>query len=169
MSFRCDQNGPSARLEKQAADLRRKICYFADRTLIAIFLCAILLTGCSSLSPSKQNDLVVRVNASPTGKISKEEFVDWNIKRMFKLYDRGGKGFVTLQDWRALEGPSRDAQYKRLDASHNGKITLAEAQANPKVRALLANTFPDIDTDHDGFIDRKEAAAYQEKRQSLIP
>ena len=88
---------------------------------------------------------------------------------MFKLYDRGGKGYVTLQDWQALEGTSRDAQYKRLDANHDGKVTLAEALANPKVRALLANTFPDIDTNHDGFIDRQEAAAYQVKRQSMIP
>jgi EF hand len=56
-----------------------------------------------------------------------------------------------------------------LDANHDGKVTLAEAQANPNVRAHLANTFPDIDTNHDGFIDREEAAAYQVKRQSLIP
>jgi hypothetical protein len=139
------------------------------KQLAAIFLCAILSTGCSSLSPSKQNDLVVFVKASPTGKISKDEFIDWNIKRMFKLYDRGGKGFVTLQDWQALEGTSRDAQYKRLDAKHDGKVTLAEAEANPKVRALLGSTFADIDIKHDGFIDSKEAEAYLEKRQSLVP
>jgi Ca2+-binding EF-hand superfamily protein len=139
------------------------------KQLAAILLCTILSTGCSSMNPKKQNDLVVRVNESPSGRISKEEFVDWNIKRMFKLYDRGGKGYVTLQDWQALQGTSRDSQYKRLDVRHNGKLTLADAQANPKVRALLGNTFPDIDTNHDGFIDRKEAAAYQVKRQSLIP
>jgi hypothetical protein len=137
--------------------------------LAAILLCTILSSSCTSVTPAKQNDLVVRVNQSPSGKISKQEFVDWNIQRMFKLYDRGGKGYVTLQDWQALEGTSRDAQYKRLDTNHDGKVTLAEAEANPKVRALLANTFPDIDTNHDGFIDRQEAAAYQVKRQSLVP
>ena len=88
---------------------------------------------------------------------------------MFRLYDRGGKSYVTLQDWQALEGTSRDAQFKRLDANHDGKVTLAEAQANPKVRSLLGSTFADVDTNHDGFIDRKEAAAYQMKRQSLVP
>ena len=137
--------------------------------LAALLLCTILSSSCTFLSPAKQNDLVVRVNQSPSGRISKEEYVDWNIKRIFKLYDRGGKGYVTLQDWQALEGTSRDAQYKRLDANHDGKVTLAEAQANPKVRALLASTFPDIDTNRDGFIDRQEAAAYQVKRQSMIP
>src|SRR5215471_18655 len=135
--------------------------------LAAAVFCIILSTGCSLVTPAKQNDLLARVDQSPSGRISKEEFVDWNIQRMFKLYDRGGKGYVTLQDWQALEGTSRDAQYKRLDTNHDGKVTLAEAQANPKVRAVLANTFPDIDTNHDGFIDRQEAAAYQEKRQSL--
>jgi len=137
--------------------------------LAAILLCTILASSCTSLSPAEQNDLVVRVNQSPSGKISKEEFTDWNIQRIFKLYDRGGKGYVTLQDWQALQGTSRDAQYKRLDANHDGKVTLAEAQANPNVRAHLGSTFPDIDTNHDGFIDQPEAAAYQVKRQSLIP
>ena len=137
--------------------------------LAAIILCIILSTGCSLITPVKRNDLLARVEQSPSGKISKEEFVDWNIKRMFKLYDRGGKGYVTLQDWQALEGPSRDAQYKRLDVNHDGKVTLEEARANPKVRALLANTFPDIDTNHDGFIDRQEAVAYHAKRESFVP
>src|SRR6266446_888166 len=138
------------------------------RLTVALFF-AILCSGCSFVSPKKQNDLVVRVSQSPSGKISKEEFVDWNIKRIFKIYDRGGKGYVTLQDWQALQGTSKDTQFRRLDANHDGKITLAEARANPRVRALLGNTFPDIDTDHDGFINRQEAGAYQEKRQSLIP
>jgi hypothetical protein len=137
--------------------------------LTAALFFAILSSSCSFFSPAKQNDLVVRVSQSPLGKISKEEFVDWNIKRIFKIYDRGGKGYVTLQDWQALQGTSKDVQFRRLDANHDGKITLAEAQANPRVRALLGNTFPDIDTNHDGFIDGQEAAAYHEKRQSLIP
>ena len=71
---------------------------------IAILLCAILSSGCSFVSPAKQKDLVARVDQSPSGKISKQEFVDWNIKRIFKLYDRGGKGYVTLQDWQAAHG-----------------------------------------------------------------
>jgi Ca2+-binding EF-hand superfamily protein len=139
------------------------------KQLAALFLCSLLTTGCSLLNPAKQNDLMVRVSQSSSGKISKEEFVDWNIKRIFKLYDRGNKGYVTLEDWQALQGTSRNAQYRRVDRNHDGKITLAEAQANPRVRALLGSTFADIDTNHDGFIDRREAAAYVEKRQSLIP
>jgi EF hand domain-containing protein len=137
--------------------------------LTAALFFTILCSSCSFISPAKQNDLVVRVNQSRSGKISKDEFVDWNIRRIFRIYDRGGKGYVTLEDWQARQGTSKDAQFRRLDTNHDGKITLAEAQANPRVRALLGNTFPDIDTNHDGFIDRQEAAAYQEKRQSLIP
>jgi hypothetical protein len=101
--------------------------------------------------------------------ISKEEFTKWNIARIFKLYDAGGKGYVTLADWQRLQGTSKDAQYKRLDAKHNGKVTLEEAQANRNVQAVLGGTFAGIDTNHDGWIDRKEAAAYVEKRQTLVP
>jgi hypothetical protein len=95
--------------------------------------------------------------------------VNWNIARIFKLYDAGGKGYVTLADWQRLQGTSKDAQYKRLDAKHDGKVTLAEAEANPKVRAALGGTFADIDTNHDVSIDHKEASAYLLKRQTFVP
>jgi len=136
---------------------------------IAAIVFAVLTLGCVGQSAGPKSNLVKRVEQSKDGKISKEEFVNWNVARMFRLYDSGGKGYVTIQDWRRLEGTSRDAQYKRLDVNHNGKITLAEAEANPKVRALLGGTFADIDTNHDGWIDRKEAAAYLERRQSFVP
>ena len=136
---------------------------------IALFIFAVSITGCVTPSQNPENNLVARVDQSKDGRISKEEFVDWNIARIFKLYDTGGKGYVTLADWQRLQGTSKDAQYKRLDAKHDGKVTLAEARANPKVRAVLGGTFAGTDTNHDGWIDRKEAAAYLEKRQTFVP
>jgi Ca2+-binding EF-hand superfamily protein len=130
---------------------------------------AILATGCATQSANPNENLAARVDQSKDGRISKEEFVNWNIARIFKLYDAGGKGYVTLADWQRLQGTSKDAQYKRLDAKHDGKVTLAEAEANPKVRAALGGTFADIDTNHDGSIDHKEASAYLLKRQTFVP
>jgi Ca2+-binding EF-hand superfamily protein len=130
---------------------------------------AILATGCATQSANQNENLAARVDQSKDGRISKEEFVNWNIARIFKLYDAGGKGYVTLADWQRLQGTSKDAQYKRLDAKHDGKVTLAEAEANPKVRAALGGTFADIDTNHDGSIDHKEASAYLLKRQTFVP
>lgn len=136
---------------------------------VATIVLAVLATGCATPSADPSSSLIAKVKQSKDGRISKEEFVNWNIARIFKLYDEGGKGYVTLQDWQRLQGTSKDAQYKRLDANHDGKITLAEAQANPKVRELLGGTFADINTNHDGWIDQKEAAAYQLKRQTFVP
>jgi EF hand len=136
---------------------------------IAVILFAILATGCVTQSANPDSNLVARVEQSKDGRISKEEYTTWNVARMFKLYDNGGKGYVTIEDWRRLEGTSRDAQYRRIDTDHNGKITLAEAEANLKIRALLGGNFADIDTDRDGWIDRKEAAAYLARRQSFVP
>ena len=130
---------------------------------------AILAAGCVSQSANPSENLAARVDQSKDGRISKEEYVNWNIARIFKLYDAGHKGYVTIQDWQRLQGTSKDAQYRRLDANHDGKVTLAEAQANPKVRAALGGTFADADTNHDGWIDRKEAAAYLLKRQTFVP
>jgi EF hand len=136
---------------------------------IAMIVFAVLATGCVTQSADPNSNLVARVKQGKDGRISKEEFVNWNIARIFKLYDAGEKGYVTLQDWQRLQGTSKDAQYKRLDANHDGKVTLAEAQANPKVRAALGGTFADIDTNHDGWIDHKEASAYLLKRQTFVP
>ena len=136
---------------------------------VAVFIFMVLAAGCATQSANPSDNLSARVNQSKDGRISKEEYVDWNIARIFKLYDAGGKGYVTLADWQRLQGTSKDAQYKRLDANHDGKVTLAEARANPKVRAALGGTFADADTNHDGWIDRKEAAAYLVKRQTFVP
>jgi EF hand len=136
---------------------------------VALSIFAVLATGCVTPSANPSDNLSARVNQSKDGRISKEEFVDWNIARIFKLYDAGGKGYVTLEDWQRLQGTSKDAQYKRLDANHDGKVTLAEARANPRVRAALGGTFADADTNHDGWIDRQEAAAYLVKRQTFVP
>jgi len=136
---------------------------------VAAIIFAVLATGCVTESANPNSSLVARVDQSKDGRISKEEYVNWNIARIFKLYDAGHKGYVTIQDWQRLQGTSKDAQYRRLDANHDGKVTLAEAQANPKVRAALGGTFADADTNHDGWIDRKEAAAYLLKRQTFVP
>jgi Ca2+-binding EF-hand superfamily protein len=141
---------------------------FIKHTIPAIVF-AILAAGCVSQSANPSENLAARVDQSKDGRISKEEFVNWNIARIFKLYDAGAKGYVTLEDWRRLQGTSKDAQYKRLDAKHDGKVTLAEAQANPTVRAVLGGTFADIDTNHDGWIDHQEASAYLLKRQTFVP
>ena len=136
---------------------------------VAVFVFAVLAAGCVTQSANPSENLAARVDQSKDGRISKEEFVDWNIARIFKLYDAGGKGYVTLEDWQRLQGTSKDDQYKRLDAKHDGKVTLAEARANPRVRELMGGTFADADTNHDGFIDRKEAATYLVKRQTFVP
>jgi hypothetical protein len=139
------------------------------KNTIAAFVFAILAAGCATQSADPSDHLVARVDQSKDGRISKDEYVDWNIARIFKLYDAGNKGYVTLADWQRLQGTSKDAQYKRLDANHDGKVTLAEARANRVVRGMLGSTFADADTNHDGFIDRKEAAAYLVKRQTFVP
>jgi EF hand len=135
---------------------------------IAVILFALLAAGCATQSANPDSDLVARVKQSKEGKISKGEYTTWNVARMFRLYG-GEKGYVTIEDWRRLEGTGRDDVYRRLDADHNGRVTLQEAEANQKVRALLGGNFADIDTNHDGYIDEQEAAAYLARRQKYTP
>ncbi len=136
---------------------------------IASILFAVLAIGCATQSANPDNNLVARVKQSKDGRISKEEYTTWNVARMFRLYDSGAKGYVSIEDWRRLEGPGRDGLFKNLDHNHNGKVTVEEAEASPKVRALLGGNFADIDTNHDGWIDQQEAAAYLAKRLKYVP
>jgi hypothetical protein len=53
-----------------------------------------------------------------------------------------------------------EAWWKKVDANGDGKISLAEAQANAP---RLAEHFDQIDADHDGTITREELRAAREK------
>ena len=131
-----------------------------------------LLASCA-MTPKKAADsritLVQFVQSSPGSRITRNQFVDWNVARLFKIYDRNGDGVVDRQELRAVQGTDQDDTFRRLDRHPDEKITLQEATADPQLRRAMGATFNDIDTNRDGTIDVKEAAAYAQKRQRLTP
>ncbi|HEY0792782.1 MAG TPA: EF-hand domain-containing protein [Chthoniobacterales bacterium] len=131
-----------------------------------------LFAGCA-MTPKRAADsritLAQFVQSSPGGRITRNQFVDWNVARLFKIYDRNGDGVVDRQELRAVQGADQDNTFRRLDRYPDEKITLAEATADAQVRRAMGATFKDVDINHDGTIDVKEATAYAQKRQRLTP
>jgi len=143
----------------------------ATKALFATAVSALPLADCSTFSrPSHPHAAVFDViDRNHDGRISRDEFIDWNTERLFKIYDRNHDGVVDIKEFRALQGSNSDDRFRRIDRNHNGKITLEEAKADPTVRAAMGATFKGIDTKHQGYIDREEWNAYVEKRDSLVP
>lgn len=71
----------------------------------------------------------------------------------FARFDLENKGYVTLEGLREARkshhGEGLAARFNKADADHDGKLTLAEAQAGmPRV----AKHFDRIDTGHQGYV-----------------
>ncbi|MBV9490138.1 MAG: EF-hand domain-containing protein, partial [Verrucomicrobia bacterium] len=129
------------------------------------------LSGCATSPQSSHPHAAVFdvVDRNHDGKITRDEFIDWDIERLFKIYDRNHDGVVDLNEFRAIEGRNRDDRFRRIDRYHTGKITLEEAKSDPTIRAAMGAAFKGIDTKHQGYIDRQEWNAYVEKRDALVP
>ena len=143
----------------------------ATKELFAAAVCTVLLVGCATPRQTSTPQAAVFdvIDRNHDGRISRAEFIDWNTERLFKINDRNHDGVVDLNEFRAIEGPGHDDRFRRVDRSHNGRITLDEAKANPTIRRAMGATFDGADTKHQGFIDREEWNAYVAKRQALIP
>lgn len=63
--------------------------------------------------------------------------------------------------------PTAEARFEAANTTHDGKLTLAQAQAAGLAR--LASLFPDIDTAHQGYVTWDELQAYRRAHQARRP
>ena len=92
------------------------------------------------------------------GRISRDEAAAApRLAQNFDKIDTNHDGYLTPDELKAAHAAMRQAHWARIDTDGDGKISLAEAQANAP---RLAEHFDAIDTNHDGFItpDELEAA-----------
>lgn len=138
-------------------------------TLLAV---AFFLSGCAT-GPSGGEEAALKkrfnqVDASKDGKISRTEFTDFMIEEAFKLYDKDGKGYVTLEEYVAGGGTERG--FKAINKSGSGKVTLAEAKASELARHQMGQPFDEADADSGGtgYVSYDEFIAFRAKVQDVV-
>jgi Ca2+-binding EF-hand superfamily protein len=123
---------------------------------------ALVLAGCATQPQSGNAALMNRfkqADASGDGKVSRDEFVDLMVGESFANYDKGGKGYVTLEEFTA--GGGTPATYRQIDRDGNGRVTLADAKASPIVRKQFVGPFDAADTSGSGSVTFEEFTAYR--------
>ena len=127
------------------------------RKALLILPLALLLGGCSTTTQKNFR----RADLNHDGKLSKPEFSDGLAVLIHQKFDANNDGAVTKQEWQAVEGTGNDSGFKKRDPNHDGKITLPEVRQLVVKAPRFASLFDEIDTNHDGFLDRAEIEAFK--------
>jgi Ca2+-binding EF-hand superfamily protein len=140
--------------------------------LLALLVIALLPAGCAT-GPSAANEAALKkrfnqVDVSGDGKISRDEFTDFMIEETFKMYDKDGKGYVTLDEYVAGGGTERG--FKAINKSGSGKVTLAEAKKSELARHQMAMPFDEADADGGGtgYVSYDEFVAFRGKIRDAV-
>jgi Ca2+-binding EF-hand superfamily protein len=100
---------------------------------------------------------VKKLDKDGDGRISRDEAaVAPRFAQHFDRMDADHDGFLTREELRAAHKAMRTARWKRIDTDGDGKVSLAEAQANAP---RLAKHFEQLDANHDGFVTPDEMKA----------
>ena len=133
---------------------------------------AVFVSGCASTSSTSEQAALKKrfqqVDKSGDGKISRGEFTDFMIEETFKLYDKDGKGYVTLEEY--LAGGGTERGFKAINKSGSGKVTLAEAKASDLARHQMAQPFDEADADSGGtgYVSYEEFVAFRGKIRDAV-
>jgi len=105
------------------------------------------------------------VDANHDGKVSREEFNDYFVTRIFNARDTNHDGKITWAEWN-IQGANLDkSTFTKRDANKDGVVTLEEAKAYGLKNGVYSKAFDEADTNKDGFVTPAEAKAYYAKRE----
>lgn len=101
-----------------------------------------------------------------SGSVSRDEATHLIIAEAFEMYDTDGDGYITEAEFLASGGTSEN--FRKVNTSGSGKVSLAESQANPLVFNTFVVGFDEADTNKDGEVTLAEYLAYLEARDAVV-
>jgi Ca2+-binding EF-hand superfamily protein len=127
---------------------------------------ALLLAGCATTNPLTTEQKFKRADKDGNGSVSRKEATDLLISHAFEMYDTNRDGYVTEKEYVASGGSAEN--FRKVNQSGSGKISLAEAQAHPLVFNIFAVSFREADTNKDGQVTLAEYQNYLARRDAAV-
>jgi Ca2+-binding EF-hand superfamily protein len=126
----------------------------------------LLLAGCATTSTSSPEQKFKRADKDGNGSVSRLEATNLIIAHAFDMYDANGDGFVSEAEFVASGGTPEN--FRKVNKTGSGKVTLAEAQASPLVFNTFAVSFNEADTNKDGQVTLAEYQSYLVRRNAAV-
>jgi Ca2+-binding EF-hand superfamily protein len=128
-------------------------------------LLPLLVVGCATQNPSLES----RFNAADVngdGLVSRSEATNLMIAQVFALYDTNGDGTVVETEF--VAGGGDTAKFRAATKATGGRMSLADAQANPAAIERMAVPFDEADVDRSGAISLEELKAYKALLEAAV-
>ncbi|MEP4078468.1 EF-hand domain-containing protein [Haloferula sp.] len=131
-------------------------------TLLAPF---VIFASCASTPPTTPEERFRAADKDGDGSVERNEAVNLTVENAFKNIDSNGDGYLDQAEVLASGGNLEN--FNRVNKSKTGKITLEEAQADPKVFNTFAVSFDEADTNKDGRVTLTEYQDYVSQVDAL--
>ena len=131
-----------------------------------MILPALLLAGCASTSAPTPEENFKRADKNGNGSVNRVEATNLIISDAFAMFDSDGDGFVSEAEFVASGGTAEN--FRKVNTSGSGKISLEEAQASPLVFNTFVVSFDEADANNDGKVTLAEYQSYLELRDAAV-
>lgn len=130
------------------------------KALASTFVPVLFLAACATAPAPTPEARFKQADANGSGTVSRSEATNLMIGEAFAMYDTNKDGVVDQAEY--LAGGGTAVNFAKLNPTGSGKVTLAEAQANPLAVEHMAVSFDEADADKNGEVTYAEYSSYLE-------
>jgi len=133
---------------------------------IITFIPVVMLAGCATTPAPTPEQKFKQADKDGNGLVSRKEASSMIIANAFAMYDTNRDGVVTEGEFVASGGTPEN--FRKVNKTGSGKISLAEAQASPLVFNTFGVSFNEADTNKDGQVTLAEYKSYLARRNAAV-